>query len=256
MFEARAVSVRLGTEDVLRSVDIAVGAGEVVAVCGPNGAGKSTLLATLAGDIRPWDGAVCLDGRPVQDMPAMELAARRAVLEQHPTLSAPFTIRELLSLSVPPQIPQDRLDALILRHLEAVGLLGQIGRNCLTLSGGQRHRAHLARVLVQLDASDARQTYLLLDEPTASLDLAHQIATLRIVRQTARDGSGILVVLHDLNLAAAYADRVVLMRDGRIVEVGAPDDVLTAARLSDLYGTAIRVERGEGDALRILPVYR
>ena len=256
MFEARAISVRLGGTSVLQSVDVTVRAGEVIAVCGPNGAGKSTLLATLAGDIRPQDGTVCLDGRPIRDMPAAELAARRAVLEQQPTLSAPFTIRELLSLSVPPQVSQHRLDDLIRRHLEAVGLLELVDRNCLTLSGGQRHRAHLARVLVQLDASDARDSYLLLDEPTASLDLAHQITTLRIVRRTAGAGAGVLLVLHDLSLAAAYADRVVLMQEGRIVDVGPPCDVLTAARLTDLYGTEIRVERGGDDALRILPVYR
>ena len=256
MFEARAISVRLGATSVLQSVDLTIRTGEVIAVCGPNGAGKSTLLATLAGDIRPQAGTVCIDGRPIKDMPAAELAARRAVLEQHPTLSAPFSIRELLSLSVPPQVPQHRLDDLIRRHLEAVGLLERIDCNCLTLSGGQRHRAHLARVLVQLDASEAEASYLLLDEPTASLDLAHQIATLKIVRQTARAGAGVLLILHDLSLAAAYADRVVLMQHGRIVVDGPPIDVLTPTRLTDLYGTEIRVERGEDGAVRILPVYR
>jgi len=255
MLEAIGVGHSFGRTQVLREVSLAVRPGEMVALCGPNGAGKSTLLAAMAGDFAPREGEVRIDGRNITELPPDVLARRRAVLEQTPTLSAAFTVRELLALGIPRDVPPERANLLIRETLRDVALADRAGDNCLILSGGQRHRAHLARVLVQLAASDRAAGYLMLDEPTASLDIAHQIATMRIARRAARLGEGVLVVLHDLNLAAAFADRVVLMHRGQVVADGAGADVFTAARLSAIYETEIAVERAGDGRPRIVPVY-
>ncbi|WP_193171739.1 heme ABC transporter ATP-binding protein [Nisaea nitritireducens] len=256
MLEAQGITVSFGKTTVLRDVSLRVRPGELVALCGPNGAGKSTLLAAMAGDFQPERGQVFIEGAIITGLPPAELARRRAVLEQSPSLSAGFSVGELLALSIPRDVPPEQADALIARKLHSVGLADRIGDNCQILSGGQRHRAHLARVLVQLAASDTPDTgYLMLDEPTSSLDIAHQITTMRIARRAAREGAGVLVVLHDLNLAAAFADRVALMHDGRMVADGPGAKIFTADRLSAIYETEIAVEREDGQAPRILPVY-
>jgi iron complex transport system ATP-binding protein len=255
MLEAQGIWHGFGSTEVLRDVSVKVRPGEMVALCGPNGAGKSTLLAVMAGDYAPQQGLVHIDGQSVTGLPPDVLARRRAVLEQTPTLSAAFTVRELLALGIPRDVPPERANLLISETLSDVSLLDRADDNCLILSGGQRHRAHLARVLVQLAASDRACGYLMLDEPTASLDIAHQIATMRIARRAARLGEGVLVVLHDLNLAAAFADRVVLMHQGRVVADGTGTDVFTAARLSAIYETEIVVEEAMDGRPRIVPVY-
>ncbi|WP_420406042.1 heme ABC transporter ATP-binding protein [Nisaea sp.] len=255
MLQALGVGHSFGRTEVLRDVNVRVRPGEMVALCGPNGAGKSTLLAVMAGDYAPKQGLVQLDGRSVADLPPNVLARRRAVLEQAPSLSAGFTVRELLALGIPRDVPPERANVLIRETLRDVALTDRADDNCLILSGGQRHRAHLARVLVQLAASDKAGGYLMLDEPTASLDIAHQLATMRIARRAVRLGDGVLVVLHDLNLAAAFADRVVLMHEGRVVADGAGTDVFTTERLSAIYETEIAVERAGNGRPRIVPVY-
>lgn len=261
MLEAQGITVSFGKTTVLRDVSLRVRSGEMVALCGPNGAGKSTLLAAMAGDFQPERGQIFIEGAIITSLSPAELARRRAVLEQSPSLSAGFSVGDLLSLSIPRDVSPERADALVARKLHSVGLADRIGDNCQILSGGQRHRAHLARVLVQLAAQGALETenpgggYLLLDEPTSSLDIAHQITTMRIARRAAREGAGVLVVLHDLNLAAAFADRVALMHDGRMVADGTGAEVFTADRLSAIYETEIAVERADGQAPHIVPVY-
>lgn len=255
MLEVQRVGHSFGQTRVLQDVSLKVRPGEMVALCGPNGAGKSTLLAAMAGDFAPDEGQVFIDGQIVTGLPPAELARRRAVLEQTPTLSVGFSVRQLLTLAIPRDVPPERVDALVRETLRDVGLADRIDDNCQILSGGQRHRAHLARVLVQLAVSEKACGYLMLDEPTASLDIAHQITTMRIAQGAARLGEGVLVVLHDLNLAAAFADRAVLMHEGRIVADGPGADVFTAERLSAIYDTEITVDMPESGRPHIVPVY-
>jgi iron complex transport system ATP-binding protein len=255
MLEARGVTLPRGGRAVLDGVTLALRPGELVALCGPNGAGKSSLFALLAGELRPTTGTVTLDGRPLAALPAAALAAERAALEQAPSLSAPFSVAELVALGLS-AVPQAALDeaALCARAMRAVGIAALADRPADRLSGGERARAHLARVLAQVWAGRAAGMgrFLLLDEPTASLDIAHQLAVMEIARGEAAAGAGILVVLHDLNLAAAFADRVVLMHRGRIAAQGAPTAVLEASRLSAIYATPLAVERTR-NGLIILP---
>jgi iron complex transport system ATP-binding protein len=256
MLEARDVTLDRAGRRVLHGVTLGIAPGELLAVCGPNGAGKSSLLAVLAGDLRPATGAALIDGRPVAALSAAALAERRAVLEQAPTLSAGFTVAELVRLGAEavPRSPAEP-GALVARALAATAMTGHACRAADRLSGGERSRAHLARVLAQLWAGRAAGAggWLMLDEPTASLDLAHQVAVMRAARAAADDGAGVLCVLHDLNLAAAFADRVVLLGAGRVAGDGTPETVLTAPALGALYGAPVAVERHASGALRIAP---
>jgi len=229
----------------------------MVAVCGPNGAGKSTLLAALAGEHPSCMASVQYGGVPISELTPRELSQQRVVLEQTPTLSAEFTLTELIDLGAPMGIAPNDLDELTRPILSVVGLADMRHRLVSELSGGQRHRAHLARVLTQLRGNRklGHDCYLFLDEPTASLDIGQQTKILKSMRSLTKHGIGILVVLHDLNLAAAFADKVVLMNEGRVVYSDTAEATLTPERLSDTYGTPIMVEKLPGNQIVIQPRY-
>jgi iron complex transport system ATP-binding protein len=257
MLEAEGVHVSLGGARALDGATLALRPGEVLGLIGPNGAGKSTLLACLSGALVPDRGAVRLDGAAPARLSPAELARRRAVLEQTPASAAPFPLAELVGLAIPRGIPPGRARAIVADSLAAVGLSHLAARPLDRLSGGERHRGHMARALAQhmagREAGEGR--WLLLDEPTASLDLAHQASVLRAARAAAAGGAGVLAVLHDLTLAAAMADRLALMQAGRIVALGAPAEVLTPGRLSTVYGLPVAVAPLPEGPLAVTPIY-
>jgi len=259
MLEALSLTVRRGARETLSDVTLALAPGEILAVCGPNGAGKSTLLAALAGDLRPASGEIRIDGAPAAGLSAHALAVRRAVLEQAPALSAPFTARELAALGLVSRRPSPAAAAaMVSEALEATGLSRLADRPATALSGGEQARAHFARALVQIACGRAEDPshggrYLLLDEPTASLDLARQAGAMQAARRVRDGGAGVLAVLHDLNLAAAFADRVALLAAGRLVAAGPPAEVLTPERLGEVYGLPISVGKGPRGGPAIAP---
>ncbi|WRZ96151.1 heme ABC transporter ATP-binding protein [Streptomyces sp. NBC_01007] len=234
--EAEGLHVRLGDREVLRGVDVAARAGEVLALVGPNGAGKSTLLSALAADLRAAEGVVRLHGRPATHWTAAELALRRAVLPQSATLSFPFTVEEVVRMGRAPwaRTPRDD-DAAVEAAMAVTEVADFAPRPFGALSGGERARVALARVLAQ------RTPLLLLDEPTAALDLRHQELVLRVCRERAHAGDAVVVVLHDLGLAAAYAHRVALLCAGRVAAHGRPAEVFTDALLTDVYRQPVEV---------------
>lgn len=239
---ATDVSVKLGGRLVVEGASLAVRPGRVTVLIGPNGAGKSSLLSALAGDLAPAAGAVTIDGAPLASLKPGALARRRAVLAQATELAFPFTVDEVARLGLPPGLPREEADRLVAEALATVDLSGYGDRAATALSGGERQRAHMARVLAQLAAApDGRPRHLLLDEPTASLDLAHQLATLKLARRHADAGGGVLAVLHDVNLAAMVADELVAMKAGRIVAAGPPQAVLTDAVVRLTYDVEARV---------------
>ncbi|GCE76326.1 heme ABC transporter ATP-binding protein [Cellulomonas biazotea] len=256
LLRARGVRLAYGRTVVLDGVDLDVRAGEVVALVGPNGAGKSTLLGVLAGDPRPDRGQVLLDDVDVRRRPLAELARRRAVMPQEHRVSFPFRVREVVAMGRHPWRGTAREDAderVVQAAMDDADVLALADRTHPTLSGGERARVAFARALAQEGA------VLLLDEPTAALDVRHQEAVLGRARAAARDGAGVVVVLHDLTLAAAYADRVVVLDHGRVRADGPPRDVLTAALLSDVYRHPVEVVERPGAApgsaeLVVLPV--
>ncbi|MEU7134011.1 heme ABC transporter ATP-binding protein [Streptomyces sp. NPDC046261] len=236
--EARGLRVRLGGRVVLDGVDLGVAAGEVVALVGPNGAGKSTLLAALARDLPAESGEVVLDGLPAAAWSAGELALRRAVLPQSAELSFPFAVEEVVRMGRAPwagTAARDEDDAAVRAAMAATEVTGFAGRPFAALSGGERARVALARVLAQ------RAPLLLLDEPTAALDLRHQELVLRVCRERAAAGDAVVVVLHDLGLAGAYADRVAVLHEGRIAAEGPPDRVYGPELLSRVYAQPVDV---------------
>jgi iron complex transport system ATP-binding protein len=250
--DARGVSVEIDGKQILTDASISVRAGEVVALIGPNGAGKSTLLATLTGDQQRTRGTIEVAGRPLDDWKLKELSQQRAVLLQENGVFFPFTVEQVVEMGRAPW-QRTSLDfddetavdeAMRLTDIEGLRL-----RQVPSLSGGERARSAFARVLAQ------RTGILLLDEPTAALDLRHQEDVLRLARQRTHAGDAVIVVLHDLNLAAAYADRIALLNAGRIVAQGPPHEVLTVQRISDVYAQPVEIiTHPVSGATIILPV--
>ena len=251
MLRARDIVVRRGGRVVLDHVSMDVRPGVVSAVVGPNGAGKSTLVAALTDLARPTHGEVTLDEAPLHRMPRKDVAKRIAVLQQQFRSTFPFRAHEIVALGRAPYQGRETSTtaaALVEQAMTASDVAHLADRPVNRLSGGERQRVFLARALAQilpLPAEPAR--YLLLDEPTASLDLRHQTATLSFARAVATAGAGVVCVLHDLNLAARFADEVLVLQDGRAVALGAPDDVLTAPTLTPVYGPRLSVFRDPAD---------
>ncbi|MFC7309779.1 heme ABC transporter ATP-binding protein [Streptomyces monticola] len=236
--EARGLRVRLGAREVLAGVDLTARAGEVLALVGPNGAGKSTLLAALAADLPAAAGTVHICGRPSSDWPAPELALRRAVLPQSATLSFPFPVEDVVRMGRAPWAgteQADEDDVAVAAAMAATEVTEFAARPFSALSGGERARVALARVLAQT------APLLLLDEPTAALDLRHQELVLRICRERAAAGDAVVVVLHDLGLAAGYADRVAVLEGGLVAADGPPGRVFTEGLLSTVYRQPVEV---------------
>ncbi|NEB05132.1 heme ABC transporter ATP-binding protein [Streptomyces sp. SID13726] len=235
--EAQALHVRLGARDVLQGVDIAARAGEVLALVGPNGAGKSTLLGALAGDLDAAEGVVRIHGRPATEWSAPELALRRAVLPQATGVSFPFSVEDVVRMGRAPwaAVDPEGDDRAVADAMAATEVTRFGDRSFSALSGGERARVALARVLAQ------RAPLLLLDEPTAALDLKHQELVLRVCRERAHAGDAVVVVLHDLGLAAAYAHRVAILCAGHVAADGPPREVFDDRLLSEVYDQPVEV---------------
>lgn len=228
---------------ILDGVDFQVADGQVTALLGPNGSGKSTLLKTLARTLPPQRGRVLLDGRDIHGLPTRDVARRLGILPQSPTAPDGLTVRELVGMG---RFPHQRLwqrwseeDERAVDEAMTIADVARFAeRSVDALSGGQRQRCWIAMVLAQ------RTELILLDEPTTFLDLKVQVDLLELlVRLAHGQGRTLLVVLHDLNLAAAYADTLVMMRDGRILQRGTPEEVFTAANLKRVFDLDAEVMR-------------
>jgi iron complex transport system ATP-binding protein len=239
---AEAVTVRAGRRTLLDAVSLDVPEGQVLALVGPNGAGKSTLLRVLAGGTRPDAGRVTIEGRALGALPPAALARRRAVMGQSAMPAFPMTVAEVVALGRLPWhgTPDAVRDAAAVdRAMEEAGILHLAAQPQATLSGGERQRVQCARALAQIDGAPSPAA-LLLDEPTASLDVRHAAALLRLARAQAALGRAVLIVLHDLNEAAFVANRVALLEGGRLRALGPPSAVLAPALLEEVYGLAFR----------------
>lgn len=245
MLAADELTVRAGAATLLAGVSAAIVPGQVIAVVGPNGAGKSTLLRALAGDITPTSGSIALDGRPLITWREADVARLRAVSLQNGGLDFGFSALEVVLLGRAPHAGRSgrtRNIAIAAAALAACDVAHLRCRSYPTLSGGERQRVQLARALAQVwDVGPQAARYLLLDEPTSALDLAHQHRALQRVRDWARRGGGVLVVLHDLNLAAAYADRVLVLRAGRCIACGSPAEALTPQVIEAAFDVRVAV---------------
>ncbi|QQD75542.1 ABC transporter ATP-binding protein [Curtobacterium sp. YC1] len=241
VLEARALSVGYDRHPVLRDLDLRVERGTVTTFLGANGCGKSTLLKAFGRVLKPQSGEVLLDGVPIRREPNRQVARKLAILPQSPVAPAGTSVLDLVMRGRNPHQswakPWTAEDAAVAEEaIAATGLTEVAHRDVASLSGGQRQRAWIALVVAQ------QAETLLLDEPTTYLDLAHQLEVLRLVRRLNREqGSTVVMVLHDLSLAARYSDRLVVLHDGGIAADGAPDEVLTPALLEHAFGLHARV---------------
>jgi iron complex transport system ATP-binding protein len=248
------LSVELGGAPILNGVDARVASGEWVALIGPNGAGKTTLLRAAAGLVR-YRGSVEIDGAEVSGLRRREVARRLALVPQAPLLPPAMRVQEYVLLGRTPHLGafayEGRSDLAAVRSaLERLDLSTLAERQLRTLSGGEQQRAVLARALAQ-DAP-----LLLLDEPTASLDLGRQQQVLELVAGLREQGELTVVsAMHDLTLAAQYGDRLLLLSQGRLVADGRPEEIATEANLELHYGASVRVV-GEGASVAVIPVRR
>ena len=242
MIRAEKITFAVRGRELVSSVDFTLKPGAVTAILGPNGAGKSTLLKLLCRQIKPTSGRVFYADKPLEDWNARALARQRAVLPQHSVVPFEFTALDIVLLGRSPHGDSARCEDMALAALQRTDCAHLASRTVNTLSGGELQRVHLARVLVQLTPCEKQPAHtLLLDEPTSSLDLAHQHTTLRIAREMAAAGVSVLVVLHDLNLAAQYADHVVVMTSGRLHTEGTPREVLTPSLVAEVFGVEARI---------------
>lgn len=245
MISATAISVRLGKTSILHDVDFSANAGAVTAIVGPNGSGKTTLMRALTGELA-YAGRVEINGRDLRGLRPWQQAEMRAVLPQAATLSFPFTVREIVRLGLVSGrsgAGEERDGGIVEQALARVDLGGFAGRFYQELSGGEQQRVQLARVLCQVwhPVVEGVPRFLFLDEPVSSLDIRHQLVIMRIAREFAEAGGGVVAILHDLNLTAMFADHVAVMHRGRLAAAGEPGAVLTDRLLEQVFECPLRV---------------
>lgn len=249
ILSARGVQVALDGHEILRTLDFDVQEGRWVGLLGPNGSGKTTLLRAIGAHI-PFEGTIRLDGRSVEEWSDRERARRLAYVRQAASLTFDFMVEELVLLGRAPhrgwlQSYRTKDRDRVREALSMVDLEGFASRSVLSLSGGELQRVFLAQALVQ------EADLLLLDEPTAHLDVHYQFAFMEQVQALVQRGRTVLAVFHDLELAARYADRLLVIEGGRLVARGAPGDVLTPACIANVFGMRARTNRRPDGTLRI-----
>ncbi len=245
LLELDRVEAGYGASPVLRSVSLALAPGEIVGLVGPNGAGKSTLLRAAAGVLAVRGGAVRLRGAPLVSLARREIARSVAWLPQAQGTELPFSAREIVAMGRLPHLgalepARERDHAAIAEAIRATGVEALLDRPLPSLSEGEKQRVLLARCLAQAPA------VLLLDEPTASLDVRHAWSLMRVVRARAQDGAAVLAAIHDLALAARACDRVIVVDRGELVSDGPPEDALAPEVIARTFGMRARIAREEG----------
>jgi iron complex transport system ATP-binding protein len=249
--EVRSVSYAIGPKTLIDDVAFDLLPGTVTALVGPNGAGKSTMLGLLAGDFVPQHGEVLIGGRAPRQWRPLELARERSVMLQQQTTHFGFSVEEAVAMGrLPHDVDEERDREIVESALEESDVARLRRRDVTTLSGGESARVAYARTVTQTTP------IVLLDEPTAALDLQNQEALLRSTQRLAGNGAAVVVVLHDLNQAARYATRVLMFSRSRLVADGAPPEVLTPERIEDVYGQKVHLlEHPQTGAPILVPVH-
>lgn len=245
MLDVSSVTVAFSDRTIISDVSCTAAPGALTAIIGPNGSGKSTLLKAICGE-HTYSGNITLNGHDLRRRSTTQTAAQRAVLPQHSTLPFPYTVREVVAMGATAGRPGPTgaaLRELPEKALARVDLTGFGNRFYADLSGGEQQRVQLARVLCQVwqPVLDNVPRFLFLDEPVSSLDIKHQLIVMDVAREFANAGGGVVTVLHDLNLAAMYADQIIALADGRLIASGTAQSVLTDSTIRAVFDTSLRV---------------
>jgi iron complex transport system ATP-binding protein len=250
MIELSGVSVRLSGKTIISDVGFTAEAGKLTAIAGPNGSGKTTGMKAISGEL-PYQGTIRMNGHDVTSLQPWQLAAMRGVLPQASSISFPFTVREIVRMGLTSGLNRnpEKAEQTVAKALSSVDLGGYEGRLYQHLSGGEQQRVQLARVLCQISEPviDGQPRWLLLDEPVSSLDISHQLTIMRLARTFCDNGGGVIAVMHDLNLTALFADRIILMQSGGLAAAGSVHDVLTDATMQSVFGCPLRINTVPAD---------
>jgi iron complex transport system ATP-binding protein len=254
VLEAQSASMTIGGATLVDGIDLKIAAGEMVAIVGPNGAGKSTLLRMLSGDLRPTRGQSRLKQGEIHAYAPRQLAHHRAMLSQHVNVTFPFTVEEIVQMGAG-DTGRAAAQRLVDVALSEVDLAHFSHRQLPTLAGGEPQRAHFARALVQLACGEAQHGpgLLLLDEPTSSLDMRHQIDLVETAKRRAQNGTAVIAVLHDLNLAMRFADRIVLLHRGRLAVDGGRTEAITAETIRRIFEVDVTIDYTDQGVPFLLP---
>ena len=228
MLVARDISYGTGNREIIKNCSLSIRPGEFTAIVGPNGAGKSTLLKALINELPHSSGKITINDLETRRLKSKPLSRMRAVMPQHTNINFPFTVEQVVEIGRFPHDTNPAEDQHIIN--EVIGLTKLVpfkSRTYQTLSGGEKQRVQLARIIAQVWDKTSHPKYLLLDEPTSDLDIMHQHGLLSITRDLLNQNIGVLAVLHDLNLAAHYADHMVFMKHGEIIKQGATEEIFT-----------------------------
>ena len=245
-YRLKQVSFAIGSKYIVKDLEFSFKAGDLVSIIGPNGAGKTTLLKLMSGELKPSAGEIFLNDFAFSELSLKERASKRAVMTQSSSVVFDFLVDEILEMGWVQGSSDDFLKTCA-DVVNSCGLEELMGRKFNTLSGGEQQRVQFARALLQVGglSKAADDRFLLLDEPTSNMDVAYELNLLNLAREVCETGVGVIVVLHDLNLAARFSDQIILMNSGMTVASGQPEEVLSDRILSDVYSTALRVERHE-----------
>ncbi len=245
------LSFKIGKKEILKNISLEINVGEIIAVIGPNGSGKSTLINTISGNLKKNSGVITLNNKKIEQINLKKQALIRATMSQSHKILYDYKSREIIELGWIQFNSSNFLEALKKVSVEC-NIFDLLEKNFSTLSGGEQQRIHFARTLIQLynDFSDEKRYYFF-DEPSSNLDLSHEILLFKILKQKVNENFGVLIALHDLNLAYNFADKIAILKKGELVYYGKPDEVLSNKNLSEVYELPIIVNKEE----RIIKYY-
>jgi iron complex transport system ATP-binding protein len=247
MIRLKNVSYKAGKKLLLDDISLEVRQGELLTIIGANGAGKSTLMTLLSGDEKAHTGKIWFEDKPINTISSGILATRRAVLSQHNTVSVSFSVEEIILMGRYPhfQLKPAQIDIKIVESvMQDTGVSHLAQRDYTTLSGGEQQRVQLARVMAQIH--NVQGAYLFLDEPTNGLDLLYQQQILSTARQMADKGYGVVAILHDINFASRYSDRVMILKAGRLLAIGTANEVINAHNVQEAFNIKMMLFNPEG----------